>query len=113
MQMSTGTRLTTAIHRRLLSRFFLREGERLYTGYSEAAALKCDIVGKEDNYKYLVTLSSHRFRERFAFSVFFLSCKSVCGQFTTRSSTFHSYSATPCEYDNVEVKEQSVMCHAS
>ena len=31
--MYTGTRLTTAIHRRLLSRFFLREGWRLYTGY--------------------------------------------------------------------------------
>ena len=30
--MYTGTRLTTAIHRRL-SRFFLREGGRLYTGY--------------------------------------------------------------------------------
>ena len=27
MQMYTGTRLTTAIHRRLLSRFFLREGD--------------------------------------------------------------------------------------
>ena len=34
--MYTGTRLTTAIHRRLLSRFFLREGGRLYTGYSTA-----------------------------------------------------------------------------
>ena len=33
MQMNTGTRLTTAIHRRLLSQFFLREGGRLYTGY--------------------------------------------------------------------------------
>ena len=32
MQMYTGTWLTTAIHRRL-SRFFLREGGRLYTGY--------------------------------------------------------------------------------
>ena len=31
--MNTGTRLTTAIHRRLLSQFFLREGGRLYTGY--------------------------------------------------------------------------------
>ena len=31
--MYTGTPLTTAIHRRLLSRFFLREGGRLYTGY--------------------------------------------------------------------------------
>ena len=32
--MYTGTRLTTAIHRRLLSRFFLREGGRLHTGYA-------------------------------------------------------------------------------
>ena len=31
--MYTGTRLTTAIYRRLFSRFFLREGGRLYTGY--------------------------------------------------------------------------------
>ena len=30
----TGTRLSSAIHRRLLSRFFLREGGRLYTGYT-------------------------------------------------------------------------------
>ena len=29
----TGTRLSSAIHRRLLSRFFLREGGSLYTGY--------------------------------------------------------------------------------
>ena len=29
----TGTRLSSAIHRRLFSRFFLREGGRLYTGY--------------------------------------------------------------------------------
>ena len=29
----TGTRLSSAIHWRLLSRFFLREGRRLYTGY--------------------------------------------------------------------------------
>ena len=28
----TGTRLSSAIHRRLLSRFFLRDGGRLYTG---------------------------------------------------------------------------------
>ena len=77
------------------------------------ATLKCDIVGKEDNYKYLVALYTYHFRERFTFSVFFFSCKSVFGQFTTRSSSFHSYSATSCQYDNVEVKEKSVMCHAS
>ena len=29
----TGTRLSSTIHRRLLSRFFLREGGRRYTGY--------------------------------------------------------------------------------
>ena len=64
-------------------------------------------MGKEDNYKYLVALYTHDFRERFTFSVFF-SCKSVFGQFTTRSSSFHSYSATSCEDDNVKVKEKSV-----
>ena len=36
----TGTRLSSAIHRRLLSRFFLREGERLYTGYSKQTDLE-------------------------------------------------------------------------
>ena len=36
------------------------------------AALKCDIVGKEDNYKYLVALYTHHFRERFTFFFFFL-----------------------------------------
>ena len=36
--MYTLTRLTTAIHRRLLSRFFMREGGRLYTGYTETLA---------------------------------------------------------------------------
>ena len=37
------------------------------------AALKCDIMGKEDNYKYmyLVALYMHQFKERFTFSVFF------------------------------------------
>ena len=45
--------------------------------------MKCDIVGKEDNYKYLVALYTYHFRERFTFSVFFVSCKSVFGQFTT------------------------------
>ena len=38
---------------------------------SAKAALKCDIVGNKDNYKYLVTLYTHHFRERFTFSVLF------------------------------------------
>ena len=40
----------------------------MFAHFSEAA-LKCDIVGKEDNYKYLVALYTHHFRERFTFSV--------------------------------------------
>ena len=63
------------------------------------------LVGKEDNYKYLVALYTHHFKELFTFSVFFFSFKSVFGQFTTRSSSFHSFSATSWEYDNVEVKK--------
>ena len=35
------------------------------------ATLKCDIVGKEDNYKYLVELYTYHFRELFAFSIYF------------------------------------------
>ena len=38
--------------------------------YMNTFALKCDIVGKEDNYKYLVALYTHHFRERFTFSGF-------------------------------------------
>ena len=37
------------------------------------AALKCDIVAKEDNYKYPVALYTHHFRERFTSHVFFLA----------------------------------------
>ena len=40
------------------------------------------IVGKKDNYKYLVTLYTPYFRERFTFSVFFFLA-SLFGQFTT------------------------------
>ena len=38
----TGTWLSSAIHSRLLSWFFLREGGRLYTGYRETS-VKCHI----------------------------------------------------------------------
>ena len=53
----------------------------MFALFSESA-LKCDIVGKEDNYKYLVALYTYHFRERFTFSVS-IFCKSVFGQFTT------------------------------
>ena len=39
--------------------------------HSSEDALKCDIVEKEDNYKYLVALYTHHFKELFTFSVFF------------------------------------------
>ena len=42
-----------------------------YLDFSEAA-LKCGIVGKGDNYKYLVALYTHQFKERFTFCFFFL-----------------------------------------
>ena len=51
VQMYTGTRLTTAIHRRLLSRFFLREGGRLYTGYDFWTIL---VHGRFDNSSHFV-----------------------------------------------------------
>ena len=40
--------------------------------FSEAS-LKCVIVGKEDNYKYLVALYTYHFRERFTFFFFLAS----------------------------------------
>ena len=80
-----------------LASFYLCLFMNILKHFSEAA-LKCDIVGKEDNNKYPVASYTHHFRERFTLSVFF-SCKSMFGQITTRSSSFHSYSATSCEYD--------------
>ena len=68
--------------------------------------------GKRRQHKYLVASYAHHLMEAIYFFCFF-SCKSVFGQFTARGSSFHSYSASLCEYDNVEVKEKSVMSHAS
>ena len=54
MQMCTGTRLTTAIHRRLLSRIFLREGGRLYTSYTYSwafAKVSLNILKIKETYK--------------------------------------------------------------
>ena len=65
-----------------LASFYLYEHQH----FSEAAALKCDIMGKEDNYKYLVALYMHHFRERFTFSVF--PCKSVLGNLRQETQVF-------------------------
>ena len=98
-----------------LASFYLCLFMNIYnTSEKLLTALKCDIVGKEDNSKYQshctrITLGNDLL---FFFFFFFLSSKSVLEQFSTRSSSFHSYSTTSCEYDNVEVKEKSVTCHA-
>ena len=53
----------------------------MFVHFSEAA-LKCDIVGKEDNYKYLVALSVTRITlGNDVLFLFFFSCKSVFRQF--------------------------------
>ena len=65
-----------------LASFYLYEHQH----FSKAAALKCDIMGKEDNYKYLVALYMHHFRERFTFSVF--PCKSVLGNLRQEAQVF-------------------------
>ena len=65
-----------------LASFYLYEHQH----FSEAAALKCDIMGKEDNYKYLVALYMNHFRERFTFSVF--PCKSVLGNLRQEAQVF-------------------------
>ena len=54
-----------------LASFYLCLFMNILKHFSEAA-LKCDIVGKEDNYKHLVALYTHHFRERFTFYVFFV-----------------------------------------
>ena len=75
--------------------------------------LKCDIVGKEDNYKYLVTLYAHHFREQFTFSVFFFLASLFLGSLRHEAQCFVHTLGYLVEYDNVEVKEKSVLCHAS
>ena len=53
-----------------LASFFMFVHEHYH--FSEAT-LKCDIMRKEDNYKYLaIALYTHHFRERFTFCFFFL-----------------------------------------
>ena len=62
MQMYTGTRLKTAIHRRILSQFFLREWGRLYTGYGFTVCcnpenvLQCDVPTSPLYYDHLVLI---------------------------------------------------------
>ena len=53
-----------------LASFYLCLFMNILKHFSEAA-LKCDIVGKEGNCKYLVALYTYHFRERFPFFVFF------------------------------------------
>ena len=47
-----------------LASFYLCLFMNILKHFSEAA-LKCDFVGKEDNYKYLVALYTYHFRELF------------------------------------------------
>ena len=72
--------------------------------------MKCDVVGKEDNYKYLLALYTHHLRERFTFSAFF-SCKSVLGNLRQEAQVF--IHTRLLRVITVEVKEKSVMCPAS
>ena len=55
--------------------------------FSEAS-LKCVIVGKEDNYKYLVALYTYHFRERFTFSVFFFFASLFLGNLRQEAQVF-------------------------
>ena len=52
------------------------------------AALKCDIVGKEDNYKYLVALYTYHFRELFPFFVFFFPASLFLGNLRQEAQVF-------------------------
>ena len=55
--------------------------------FSEAS-LKCVIVGKEDNYKYLVALYTYHFRERFTFFVFFFLASLFMGNLRQEAQVF-------------------------
>ena len=52
------------------------------------ATLKCDILGKEDNYRYLVLLYTHHFRERFTFSVYFSLASLFLGNLRHEAKVF-------------------------
>ena len=69
--------------------------------------MKCDIVGTEDNYKYLVVLYTHHFSEPFTF--FFFTLQVCFWAIYDKKLKFSFILATSCEYDNVEVKEKSVI----
>ena len=58
------------------------------------ATLKCDIVAKEDNYKYLVALYTQHLREQFNTFPFYFSLASLfLGIFRHEANkSFHSYS---------------------
>ena len=52
------------------------------------ATLKCDMLGKEDNYKYLVALYTHHFRERFIFSAYFSLASLFLGNLRHEAKVF-------------------------
>ena len=52
------------------------------------ATLKCDMLGKEDNYKYLVALYTHHFRERLTFSVYFSLASLFLGNLRHKAKVF-------------------------
>ena len=57
------------------------------------ATLKCDIVAKQDNYKYLVALYTQHLREQFTFLVYFSLASLFLGSFRNEANkSFHSYS---------------------
>ena len=75
--------------------------------FSEAA-LKCDIVGKEENYKYLVALYTYHF---YFFGFFFVEvCFWAIYDKKLKVSFILGYFVG---HDNVEVEEKLAMCHAS
>ena len=66
------------------------------------ATLKCDILGKEDSYKYPVSIG-----ERFTFSVYFSLASLFLGNLRHESKVFiYTRLHASCEYDNVEVEEK-------
>ena len=52
------------------------------------ACQKCDIVEKEDNYKYLVALYTYHFREQFTFFVFFFLVSLYMGNLRQEAQVF-------------------------
>ena len=71
--------------------------------------MKCDVMGKEDNYKYLLALYTHHFSERFTFPVFFFLASLFLGNLRQVAQVFIHTRLLLANTITAEVKEKSAI----